>query len=84
MKSSTCRATSGAAVQRKVLAHPAFAPFIREVARVREEMQAALNASFDAWIAEVEQLKSELREAKIELERLRALTAVRPTDTTVH
>ena len=69
---------------RKVLIHPAFAPFVREVARVWEEMQAALRVIDASWDAEVEQLKSELAAAKTELDRLRALNVVRPLDTTVH
>ena len=44
---------------RKGLIHPAFAPFVREVARVREEMQAALRVIDASWDAEVVQLKSE-------------------------
>ena len=70
-------------MQRKVLVHPAFAPFVKEVARVREEMQAALKVIDASWDAQVEQLKRELDATRAELDRLRALSVVRPLDTTV-
>ena len=71
-------------MQRKILVHPAFAPFVREVAKVREEMQAALRAIDASWDAEVASLREELNSAHRELDRLRALSVVRDMSDTVH
>jgi hypothetical protein len=71
-------------LRRKPLVQP---PILRRaIAEAEAEMHAAMEESFNAWMREVDALRSELAEARRELDTLRALgpEPVRPPDATVH